>query len=596
MPLSKRKRLVARWSFFSLLFFGALGAFFWLAQNVAESTGHDIEGITSVLSREITSDMVSFSFTDARMTAGIDFQHFNSTRRSLLPEDMGSGLAWGDYDNDGDYDLFLVNFRGSIRETGMAQPSLYRNEGDGTFTEVTIAAGLQRATYGMGATWADFDDDDNLDLYLTNYGPNILYRNLGDGSFVDVTENAGIGGDSFSAGSAWGDYDNDGDIDLYVTNYVEFDDSEMTNQQSTRQYGSEMPFTLNPSTYRPATNELYRNNGDGTFADVAPDTPVANRTGRSLGAIWFDFDLDGHLDLYVANDVSDNGVYHNQGDGTFSDIGASSLAADYRGAMGMAVADYGLDGDLDLFVTHWIAQENAFFENMHSENWKDENGNRRLFFMDSAEIIGLGQISLKMVGWSTGFADFDNDGLFDLWVVNGNTLEDSEDNTKLKPQRMQIFRQQSDKGFFEVAQATSSTLKTPVVGRGGAHADYDGDGRMDIAVLVHGGQPLLLHNTTGNHNNWVSLRLRQTGSNTRALGARASVRCGDTVQFAQVGADGSYLSQSQTDLHFGLGSCEEIEASIHWPDGQADHHTLQTNQVHEIVLKTPDYGVTNGSF
>lgn len=269
------------------------------------------------------------------------------------------------------------------------------------------------------------------------------------------------------------------------------------------------------------------------------------------------------------NDVSDNGVYHNQGDGTFSDVGVSSLAADYRGAMGMAVVDYGLDGDLDLFVTHWIAQENAFFKNMHSENWKDKNGNQRLCFMDSAEIIGLGKISLKMVGWSTGFADFDNDGLFDLWVVNGNTMEDSEDNTKLKFQRMQIFSQRSDKGFFEVGQAASSTLKNWVVRRRGAHADYDGDGRMDIAVLVHGGQPLLLHNTTTNDNNWVSLRLRQTGRNTRALGARASVRCGDTVQFAKVGADGSYLSQSQTDLHFGLGSCKEIERPSIGPMGRS---------------------------
>jgi len=570
--------LLLRWGVLSLLAAALLFVAFTFRKPVDVTTPNpdgSIEGLTSVLSREVATGTVPFRFEDARRTAGIDFIHFPARRQSVLPEDMGSGLAWGDYDDDGDPDLFLVNFRGSIlsddTDQGTGRSALYRNEGDGTFTDVTAAAGFEHATFGLAASWGDYDSDGDLDLYLTNYGPNLLYRNEGDATFTDVTAMAEVGDDRFSAGSAWSDYDNDGDMDLYVSTYVNFVYDDRDRQRATRQYGAETPYTLNPSSYSAATNLLYRNDGDGTFTDVAAGTPVANPTGRSLGAVWFDFDLDGWLDLYVANDVSDNGVYRNQGDGTFVDIGASSLAADYRGAMGLAVGDYEKDGDLDLFVTHWIAQENAFFENMHTENWKDDHGKRRLFFMDAADRIGLGQISLKNVGWATGFADLDNDGHLDLWVVNGNTLEFEDDNSHLKPQLMQLFWQDPGKGFFEVGRQASSALATPLVGRGGAHADYDGDGRVDIAVIVHGGQPLLLHNVSVTDRHWITLRLRQSGGNTRALGARVLVRSGPLEQMAQVGTGGSYLSQSPTDLHFGLKDHASIdEVTIYWPDGTVE--------------------------
>ncbi len=580
-PLKKRQRLLIRWGALSLVALAALSILAIITRPTVDvgspNADGSIDGLTSVLSRDVTSEMVRFRFEDERANAGIDFLHFPAARNSLLPEDMGSGVAWGDYDGDGDPDLFLVNFRGSILETDVEPPAghsaLYRNNGDGTFTDVTIIGGLSRATYGMGASWADYDSDDDVDLFLTNYGPNVLYRNDGDGTFTDVTEQAGVVDDRFSAGSSWSDYDNDGDIDLYVTTYVDFVYRETDYDQVTRHYGSETPFTLNPSTYSPATNRLYRNNGDGTFTDAAPDTPVANPTGRSLGAAWFDFDLDGFVDLYVANDVSDNGVYRNLGNGTFENIGPRSLAADYRGAMGLAVGDYEKDGDLDLFVTHWIAQENAFFENMHAQDWKDAQGARRLFFMDSAETIGLGQISLKMVGWSTGFADLDNDGYLDLWVVNGNTLEKADDNRHLRPQMMQLFRQDKDRGFFEIGQQASTALTRPIVGRGGAHADYDGDGRMDLAVMAHGEQPLLLHNTSTNDNHWIALRLRQRGGNTQALGARIVVTSGESTQLAQVCPAGAYLSQNSTDVHFGLGAEIQIdEIEIRWPDGTIEKH------------------------
>jgi len=586
---TRRQQLLLRWGLVSLAAAVTLvAAVFWLpSRDAGEAEQGGGQAITSILRRKADAGMLRFRFEEVREAAGIDFRHFPSTRASLLPEDMGSGLAWGDYDNDGDPDLFLVNFAGSLSGPGpdTGGSALYRNGGDGTFTDVTAGAGLAMSAYGMAAAWGDYDDDDDLDLYVSSYGPDRLYRNEGDGTFTDATAAAGVGSDGFSAGVAWGDYDNDGHIDLYVTSYVRFDYIEAERKLASRQYGSEIPYTINPSTYPPAANLLYRNNGDGTFSEVAAAAGVDDADGRSLGAAWFDFDDDGWPDLYVANDVSANGVFHNNGDGTFTDIGAASLAADYRGAMGLAVGDYDHDSDLDLFVSHWVAQENAFFENMTSEGLLDAQGGRRLFFMDNAELAGLGQVSLQMVGWAAGLADLDNDAWLDLWVVNGNTMEEADDNTRLKPQHMQLFRQEPGRGFFEVGRQACAALEQAFVGRGGAHADYDGDGRMDIAVMAHGGQPLLLRNVSSGDNHWLAVRLRQRGGNTRALGARVTVDNGSIKQTAQAGAEGSYLSQHGGDLHFGLGEKPgAVSVTVRWPDGHSETHTgVATGRVVEFV-------------
>jgi len=503
---------------------------------------------------------------------------------------MGHGLAWGDYDNDGDLDLFLPNFKGSLLNPPLTAEqegrcALYQNNGDGTFLNVAADAGVDFACYGIGAGWCDFDNDNDLDLYVTTYGPNALFLNHGDGTFKEISHEAGVGDDHFGAGCAWGDFDQDGYVDLYVCNYVEFNIGDTDRTQSTRHYGSEIPYTINPSSYQPVANRLYRNLGDGTFTDVGDKAGVSNPSGRSLGAIWFDFDNDGLLDLYVANDVSANGVFRNLGDGTFADIGASSLAADYRGAMGMAVGDFEHDGDLDLFVTHWIAQENAFFENMISEDLGDDSGKTRLFFMDTAEFLGLGHISLKTVGWSTGLTDFDNDGSLDLWVVNGNTLEKIDDHTRLKPQPTHLFWHKPGSGFFEIGAHACPRLRTPIVGRGGAAADYDGDGRRDLVIAVHSDKPILLRNTTENDHHWLVIRLRQLKRNTRALGAVVRIRTGEKIQMAQVGADGSYLSQHDTDVHFGLGKALRVdEILITWPDGATQiESSAEVDQVLTIL-------------
>jgi hypothetical protein len=350
-----------------LILFTAVIIFYVVQRSGTRSqTGNaESSGITQSLVRQLPSDYPSITFTDVSEETGIIFHHFDATRSTLLPEDMGSGAAWADYDNDGDLDLYVVNFSGPLtwseEEISQARGNaLFRNNGDGTFIDIASEAGVDHRGWGMGAWWGDYDGDGDLDLYVTYYGPNILYRNNGDNTFTDVTGQAGVGDDSYSAGATWGDYDLDGDLDLYLCNYVDFSlGADVEGRNMSAQYKISVPFTLNPSSYEPASNRLYRNNGDGTFTDVAQELGVHNPTGRSLSATFCDFDHDGLPDLYVANDVSSNAMYQNVGNGIFNDIGASSWAADYRGAMGLAIGDFDNDEDMDIFLTHWMAQENT---------------------------------------------------------------------------------------------------------------------------------------------------------------------------------------------------------------------------------------------
>lgn len=584
-----------RWGLPTLLAVAGIGFLAFYAGNGTGpfSTENDgrTEGLTDVLERQVTENMVQFAFEEVTGKAGIDFTHFPARRQSLLPEDMGSGLAWGDYNDDGHPDLYLVNFRGRIDEPGGGpggRCALYRNNGDGTFTDISKTSGTDLDIFGMGAVWGDYNNNGLLDLYVTAYGPNVLLRNNGDGTFTNISDEAGVADAAFSAGASWFDHDNNGWLDLYVTNYVEFEHGPDDIQRAAPQYGTEVPYTLNPSSYDPAPNRLYRNNGDGTFTDIAVEAGVDDPTGRSLQSVAFDFDFDGMTDLYVANDISANGVFRNAGNGSFEDIGASSLAADYRGAMGMAVGDYNRNELLDLFITHWVAQENALFKNMTRPDAPDTQ-DRGVLFMEVSEMLGLGYSSLKMVGWATGFTDFDNDGMLDLWIVNGHTLQDRDDPTQLVPQPVQLYRQTGPRGFVDIA-AQAWPDSTPIVGRGGAHADFDGDGLMDLAISVHGGHPILLHNTAESSGNWIALRLRQSDFNTYAVGTRVAIRIGDEVRVAQHLAGSSYLSQDGGDLHFGLGQAETIdEMTIHWPDGHVEtRHDVPVNRVIEIIHQ-PQY-------
>lgn len=592
--MNKRQKLIFHWSIYFLIGVIILAAIVSQTEfgkdPAALNDDGSVGGLTHVLDRKIDDKMKKFQFVEASHQAGIDFKHFQATRASLLPEDMGSGLAWGDYNNDGYVDLFLVNFQGNINQPNGKTHALFENKGDGTFKNVTALVGLNQASFGMAAAWGDFDNDHDLDLYISNYGANQLYRNDGDHGFVEISKTAGVADAGFGAGISWGDFNNDGLIDLYVCNYVEFINDGSPETELKKQYNTDIPFTLNPSSYEPAANRLYQNSGDGTFKEVAKAAGVDNITGRSLVAAWFDFDNDGLQDLYVANDISENGVYHNNGKGGFDDIGASSLAADYRGAMGLAVGDFDNDADLDLFVTHWLAQENALFKNNVSMNWKDEAGDKKIFFVDESEIMGLGQISLKTVGWSTSFTDFDNDGLLDLWVVNGSTMQQDKDNTQLVAQNLQLFRQEPQKGFYDISNYAGEGLNQAFVGRGGAQADYNQDGKMDLAIMRYGDSPLLLKNTATNSNNWINIKLTQTSKNTQALGAKIKVRTGAIWHTSQVGSQGSYLSQNDTEQHFGLGNAKTVdEVIINWPDGEQQKlDSVYINTTVEVTHK-PHY-------
>jgi hypothetical protein len=591
---NKRKLFVVRWSALSAAAGLAISAIVAVAGRedrlVVPAAQSNIEGLTNVLSRQTESSATPIRFIDVTNEVGIEFRHFPSQRASLLPEDMGSGVACGDYDDDGYSDLFFVNFAGSVADGAAVDHRhgrcrLYRNASGARFEDVTDASGIEFIGYGMGAAWADYDNDGHLDLYITAFGNNALYRNLGDGTFKDVTATARVGDSRFSAGCSWADYDRDGDLDLYVCNYVDFSHDDSDRAATQRRHPGEQPFTLNPSSYAPQPNSLFRNNGDGTFSEVADATGVADGNGRSLSASWVDLSNDGWPDLYVANDVSKNGVFRNRADGTFEDVGAPSGGADYRGAMGIAVADVDHDLDQDLFITHWVAQENALYLNMLNLSLKDHG--KDILFIERAAYFRLGQVSLDMVGWATAFCDFDNDARRDLWVINGSTLEDSADQRRLLPQRPLIFWRSGTGQFFDVTDQVGQDIGTPFVGRGGAQIDYNLDGRIDLVFVVHGGSPILLRNVSSASGNWIRLVLKQTGANTLALGARALCTAGGVTQMAAIGASSSYLSQDEPVIHFGLGGSDSVDSlTIVWPDGAEDRYAeIAANQTFTLTHK-----------
>lgn len=589
--------------------------------------GERMAGLTEALSRSLPPDYPRVTFVDVSRAAGVDFRHFHGTRSTQLPEDMGSGAAWGDYDNDGYLDLYVVNEAGALTTSPQevaASPAhnvLYHNNGDGTFTDVTEKAGVGHRGCGMGAAWGDYDNDGFSDLFVTNYGENALYHNAGDGTFTDVSKAAGIAGaKGFWAGASWGDYDRDGRLDLYVCGYVQYRYAPANIRAKTQQYASPVPASLNPSTYRPERNLLYRNNGDGTFTERAKSAGVDNPAGRSLSASWGDFDGDGWIDLYVANDVSDNAMYRNRGDGTFEDVSHSAYVADYRGAMGLAVGDWDGDGDMDIFITHWIAQENALYSNLKAEYAQTGQTGKGMRFVDVADQVGLGQIALDYVGWGTAFLDYDNDGRPDLFVVNGSTFQREDDPSLLVPMRNLLFwNRGGQEGFFEVGAVSGEVFNREVVGRGLAVGDYDNDGDPDAFIVVNGSAGMLLRNEGGNANHWLKVRLvggaaltprsplphagegkasaasRGEGrspdprlSNRNGIGAKLRVVIGEKGVIREVGAGSSYCSQNAVGEElFGLGKAERVIAlEVVWPSGIRQRLTdLAANQT--VVVKEP---------
>jgi hypothetical protein len=539
-------------------------ALFALRPPSSYQPGQEVAGLTSDLSRSLPPDFPRVTFVDVSREAGIPFQHFWRQRSSQIPEDMGSGAAWGDYDKDGWPDLFLANLAGPITlspDSVRASPAhcaLYHNNRDGTFTDVSAQAGLDLRLWGMGAEWGDYDNDGWPDLVISAYGENVLFHNNGDGTFSDRTRQAGIGGRrGFWSGVAWGDYDRDGFLDLYVTGYVKY--TRPSESVAASQYDVENPVSINPNAFPPERNLLYHNNRNGTFSEVAAAAGVLGDRGKSLEAAWADFDNDGWPDLYVANDVTDNQLFRNLHNGKFADVSHEARVADYRSAMGLAVGDWDGDQDLDIFITHWIAQENALYTHL---------SDKPLEFRDEADRFGLGQIALDFVGWGTFFFDYDNDGKLDLFVANGHTFQRRDAPQLLAPQTAQVFWNRGpEDGFFDVSTVSGEYFRTPRVGRGAAFADYDNDGDLDVVVVNHSSAAALLRNEGGNRNHWLNVKLVGR-SNRSAAGAKIRLVAATTVAIREVGAQASYLSQNDPTEHFGLGALTEVDSVVvTWPSG-----------------------------
>jgi tetratricopeptide (TPR) repeat protein len=465
----------------------------------------------------------------------------------------------------------------------MLAPSvLYRNLGNGRFERSEALP--ETRIRGMGAAWGDYNNDGWLDLVITGYDAILLYTNHRGRLVRDMRLPTPKG---FWTGATWGDYDRDGHLDLYICGYVKYVAGKGNANQSSQQFGREVPFTLNPASYEPERNLLFRNNGHGTFAEIGSRIGVANPDGRSLSALWSDFDNDGWLDLYVANDISENKLYLNR-KGKFVDAGRSAWVEEYRGSMGLAAGDFDRDGDDDLFISHWIAQGFALYQSLLSEQRQTGEAKPKLHFTDVAEMRGIGQPSMQSIGWGASFADFDSDGWLDLFAANGSTFEQQGGSERrLVAMPSFLFWNAGGEYFHDLAPWNRS-LARPYVSRGLAVADYDNDGSMDVAIIDHGAGVRLLRNDVP-HGNWAEFRLR-----SRVPGARDPVGFGDgAVVTARVGdvllrravTSASYLSQDTRRVHVGLGAASKIDRlEVRWSGGRAETWSdLAANRIWDIT-------------
>ncbi len=497
-------------------------------------------------------------FEDATATSGIDFTHsFGAERLGSLLESTGSGCVWFDYDNDGRPDLYVVSGKPlddamhpyPLKKKPVIPPHnhLYHNNGDGTFTDVTDRAGVAANLFGTGAIAADFDNDGFVDLLVTGYGRTILYRNKGDGTFEDVTAKAGIKVDGWSIGSAWLDYDRDGCLDLFIGRYVKFDPTYRTYYAPDNYAG--------PLDYAANSNRLYHNNCDGTFTDVTEKSGIGTYKGRAMGITASDYDGDGYPDIYVANDRTENFLFHNKHDGTFEEV-AGDLGVAYgqhgesTSAMGPVFSDISGDGRLDLWVTD--SKYNRLMRNTGA------NG-----FEDIGPSSGISQATAQYTSWGTGVYDFDNDGWRDILIVHGGLIHQI-------PQEHSLFRGLGNSKFADVSRAAGPALDVKTVGRGACFADYDNDGRVDAFVVNLGERGMLLHNVTQNNNHWLSVKLKGKKSDRDGIGARLELLAAGRRQIAERIAGSGYLSQDDGRVHFGLGATARVDKlTIHWPSGQS---------------------------
>jgi len=525
---------------------------------------------------------VSIRFHDIGAQAGLaTLPHFSSDKRYLV-EMMGGGVGLFDCDNDGKLDIVVVTDSTIDRylDGGDLMVTLYRQDGDLHFTDITESAGLSARGWGMGIAVGDYDNDGLPDIYVTGYGQNVLYHNLGNCKFENVTRKAGLQVGGFSAGAAWADYDRDGHLDLFVARYVHSDIHSLPQQGSEsfdyKGLPIEVPREEGESSF------LFRNRGDGTFEDVSEKAGVSNPSKqRGMGVVWGDYDGDGWPDLFVANDMGPNFLYHNRHDGTFENVGmisGTALSIDGRamGNMGGDFGDFDRDGKLDLVVTRYGYQPMSLYWN------RGEQG-----FTDVLWESQMGRSSYSPVRWGTGFVDFDNDGWPDVFVSNGNVssaIELLPNEVKFR-EPLQLYRNKGERTFEEIADAAALNDGPLQSRRGAAFGDINNDGQVDIVVYNVGGPPSLFLNQTRDANHRVLFRLVGTKSNRAAIGARMIVYTSKMTEMDEVRGGGGYLSSNDQRLHFGLGSDSVMKkVEIQWPSGLKENLTnVRGDAIYTIV-------------
>ena len=519
--------------------------------------------------RSSNSDQLAGTFIDVTSSLGIQFEYLAShTPKKYLIETMGAGVALFDYDNDGRLDIFVVNgaplndptLVGTIPEkTGPKYWNrLFHQKTNGTFEDATEKAGLKGVGYGMGVAVGDYDNDGYEDLYVTAYGGNKLYHNNGDGTFTDVTETAGVAGNGWSTSAAWVDLDNDGFLDLVVLRYLQWDFADIWCGEHREGYRS----YCHPDTFPAMTPLVYHNNGNGHFTEVSQKIGFT-KPAKGLGIALADYDRDGNVDLYFANDSMVEHLYHNKGNGQFEEIGlASQVAVDADGrtyaGMGVDFADYNNDGWPDLVVTDLANQRYALYSNEHDGT-----------FSYSSFVTGLAKITMLHSGWGVRFLDYDNDGWKDLLVAQGHDLDTVELNyPNLRYKEPMLLVRNTGKGFIDVSRESGAVFQNRWLGRGMAIGDIDNDGRIDAVVTTNDGPIHVLHNETRTSNHWLILHLVGHKSNRDAIGAQVKIQTLKGAQFATVTTASSYLSSSDKRVHFGLGPESIVQSlEIRWPSG-----------------------------
>ncbi len=515
------------------------------------------------------AEPLTVRLADATEASGIGFRHTDGgSGAQYLPEFMTGGLALFDYDGDGLVDIYFLNgapLQGTVADTP-PRNALYRNNGDGTFTDVTAEAGVGDAGFGLGVTVGDFNNNGHQDLFINNFGPNVLYRNNGDGTFTDVTHRAGVdGGGQFGAGACFLDAAGDGNLDLFVANYLDF-----TYQRHAERMPFSYPYPPGPQDYPPVPDTLYRNNGDGTFTDVSASSGIAAAAGTSMGVICFDHNGDGRSDIFVCNDAMPNFLFRNEGDGTFREVGlptglAHNAFGSDNGSMGADCADFDNDGLLDLFMTNYTGETPVLYRNLGGG-----------LFADVANRAGIAGSVVPPTKWGVGFVDFANDGRQDVFIACGHFLRnihEIDDRTAYHVPNILLWNAGGGR-YLDVSDRCGGGLAVVESSRGTGFDDLTNNGLVDVVILNANSRPTILRNASGGGHHWLQIRLRGVTSNRDGVGARVTVTAGDLVQVAEVHSGRGYQSHHGTRLYIGLRDRDHVDrVEIRWPGGETEVFT-----------------------